>query len=170
MRKVTRLGVRNPEVATAKKRGRPPKKRESIVEQMEKSADPDIQHCRDLTHYDRSEVQGVPEGVVPRWSNASVLGTRLRQGYFKLEGNDIKTAHEGGYWPPEGKDTRKANGGMVLLGIKKELYEKRAKIKEEKAIAASNAEETRFRSGVVDGGGAVLADSDPFVQELATRE
>lgn len=165
MRKVTKLGVRNPETAP-KKRGRPPKKRESIVEQMVKSDDPDIQHCRDLTHYDRSEVLGADDGFVRRWCRADRIGERERQGYVKDESN-VKTSHDGGFWPPEGKDTRKANGGLVLMKIPKALHEKRTKIKEEKTLAASNAEETRFRSGVVGDGGAVLADSDPFVQELA---
>lgn len=167
MRKVTKLGVRNPEAAVAKKRGRPPKKRESMVEQMEKSADPDIQHCRDLTHYDRSEILGRDPNFEYRWSRADRIGQREQQGYIKDDSDSVKTSHEGKEWPPEGKDTRRANGGLVLMKIPKALYEKRAKIKEEKTAAASNAEETRFRSGVVSDGGAVLADSDPFVQELA---
>lgn len=163
MRKVVRIGQK----PVAKKRGRP--RKATTIETMEKAGDPEITFVRDLVHHDRTEVMGKDEEFHYRWSRADRIAERERQGYVKADDEGLKSYHDGNFWNPEGKDTRLAKGGMVLMKIPKTRHEMRQRIKEESIEAASAAEDARLRASLTSEGSQVLPDSDEFVQELSRR-
>ena len=150
-----------------KKVGRP--RKSTLIQQMEKSGDPDITFIQDLRQYDRTAVHGKDENFDYRWVRADRIAERERQGYAKADDEKIKSYHDGNFWNPEGKDTRIAKGGSVLMKIPKERAELRRRIKEEAIEQNSIAEDTRLRASLAGEGSQVLPDSDEFVQELSRR-
>jgi hypothetical protein len=168
MRQVTRIGKRGATLPFGKKKvGRP--RKNTLIQQMEKSGDPDITFVQDLRQYDRTEVQGKDENFEYRWVRADRIAERERQGYAKADDASVKSYHDGNFWNPEGKDSRLAKGGSVLMKIPKERFELRRRIKEEAIEQNSIAEDTRLRASLAGEGSQVLPDSDEFVQELSRR-
>jgi len=146
----------------AKKRGRPPKNRPSVIATMQTSDDPDIRFVRDLTVTDRTEVlSGADANFRYRWVEESRMGERKAQGYTEADDPGIVTHHDGNYWKPEGNDRKHQNkGGLKLMKIPVTLAAKRDAIKAEKADRALTAAENSLTGDMRRYGGEVLNDSD----------
>ena len=172
MLKVTNKGSKNVVNLSPKRRGRPPKVRPSVIEEMKANNDPDIRFLRDLSVNDRTEIiDGKDPNFRYRWVEESKLRTREAQGYTKVSDPNIRTHFDGNYMPAEGYDSRMQNkGGMILCKIPESLAKKRDAMKSEKIAQQSQAAEARHVSEMVQGGGAVLGADDPFVAGLTNGE
>lgn len=165
MKQTIRIGLKPGQ----KKRGRPRKVKANTLAKMQQDNDPNITFVRDLIHHDRTAVTGKDDNFVYRWCRADRIAERERQGYVRVDDENVKSCHDGNFWNPEGKDARLAKGGNVLMKIKKDVSEMRQRIKEEQIEDASVAEDARLRYSLVSEGSSVLPDSDEFMQELANR-